>query len=153
MRKLRVLAPVAVILTLLLLMIAPLSASAAPQQTAGGPGCSQFYTVRAGDTLAKIAARYGTTVWKLASLNGIPNPNYIRVGQVLCIRPGGAPPPPPPPPPPHQGGFWYTVQRGDTLGNLGWRFGWSASYLANANNICNPNLIYVGQKLWIPPHK
>ena len=149
MRKLRVLAPVVVILTLLLLMIAPLSASAAPQQTAGGSGCSQFYTVRAGDTLAKIAARYGTTVWKLASLNGIPNPDYIWVGQVLCVKPGGAPPPPPPP---SHGGFWYPVHRGDTLYMLSRKFGWSVSYLARLNHLPNPNLIYVGQKLWIPYH-
>jgi len=43
------------------------------------------YTVRAGDTLSGIAARYGTTWQKLQRINGIRNPNLIRVGQVLRI--------------------------------------------------------------------
>jgi LysM repeat protein len=43
------------------------------------------YTVKRGDTLGKIAAAYGTTWQALASLNGISNPNLIRVGQVLKI--------------------------------------------------------------------
>ena len=43
------------------------------------------YTVRSGDTLSGIAARYGTTVAVLCQLNGISNPNYIYVGQVLKL--------------------------------------------------------------------
>lgn len=43
------------------------------------------YTVRAGDTLSGIAARYGTTWQRLQQINGIKNPNLIRVGQVLKI--------------------------------------------------------------------
>lgn len=43
------------------------------------------YTVKSGDTLSAIAAKYGTTYQKIASLNGISNPNIIRVGQVLKI--------------------------------------------------------------------
>lgn len=43
------------------------------------------YTVIAGDTLSKIAAKYGTTYQKLAEYNGISNPNLIRVGQQIKI--------------------------------------------------------------------
>jgi LysM repeat protein len=43
------------------------------------------YTVRPGDTLARIAASYGTTVQAITSLNGLWNPNYIFWGQVLKI--------------------------------------------------------------------
>lgn len=43
------------------------------------------YTVRSGDTLSGIAARFGTTVAKLAALNKISNPSLIRRGQVLKI--------------------------------------------------------------------
>lgn len=49
----------------------------------------QTYTVKAGDTLSKIAAMYGTTYQKLAEYNNIANPNIIRVGQVIKI-PGSA---------------------------------------------------------------
>ena len=40
------------------------------------------YTVQSGDTLSEIAARYGTTVNELISLNGISNPNLIYPGEV-----------------------------------------------------------------------
>ena len=43
------------------------------------------YKVVKGDTLSGIAARYGTTVSKLASLNNIKNVDLIYVGQVLVI--------------------------------------------------------------------
>ncbi|MCM1236962.1 MAG: LysM peptidoglycan-binding domain-containing protein [Ruminococcus flavefaciens] len=43
------------------------------------------HTVVAGDTLGKIAARYGTTVDALAAINGIQNKNLIRVGQVIYL--------------------------------------------------------------------
>ncbi|QSQ21607.1 LysM peptidoglycan-binding domain-containing protein [Pyxidicoccus parkwayensis] len=41
----------------------------------------------------------------------------------------------------------YSVRSGDTLGALARRFNTSVDKLAKANNISNPNLIYVGQKL------
>lgn len=43
------------------------------------------YTVRPGDTLSGIASKHGTTVEKLASANGISNPNLIYAGQRLRI--------------------------------------------------------------------
>ncbi|MEZ4634516.1 MAG: LysM domain-containing protein [Caldilineaceae bacterium] len=47
-------------------------------------------------------------------------------------------------------GFWYTVQPGDYLSRIAARFGVTVSAIVQANNIVNPNLIYVGQQLWIP---
>ena len=43
------------------------------------------YTVKKGDTLSEIAAKYKTTVSALAKLNNIKNVNLIYVGQVLII--------------------------------------------------------------------
>jgi LysM repeat protein len=43
------------------------------------------YTVKSGDTLAGIAARFKTTVAKLMTANGIKNANSIQVGQKLTI--------------------------------------------------------------------
>lgn len=48
------------------------------------------YTVVAGDTLGKIAARNGTTVAALAEINGISNANLIRVGQVVYLTAAAA---------------------------------------------------------------
>ncbi len=43
------------------------------------------YTVKPGDTLSGIAARYHTTVSALVALNHIADPAKLRVGQVLLI--------------------------------------------------------------------
>uniref|UniRef100_A0AAU8B861 LysM protein n=1 Tax=Dulem virus 34 TaxID=3145752 RepID=A0AAU8B861_9CAUD len=48
------------------------------------------HTVVAGDTLSKIAAKYGTTVASLAEINGISNVNLIRVGQVIYLTAAAA---------------------------------------------------------------
>jgi LysM repeat protein len=68
-----------------------------------------IYIVRAGDTLARIAARYGTTVSKLMALNGIRNPNVIWVGQRLRVSGSGAITPSPVKPPVSTGGRWIDV--------------------------------------------
>ena len=44
-----------------------------------------IYTVKKGDTLSKIASQYGITYQKIASDNGIANPNKIFVGQKIKI--------------------------------------------------------------------
>ena len=45
-----------------------------------------YYEVKSGDTLSKIASKYGTTYQSIAKLNGIKNPNKIYVGQKLRIK-------------------------------------------------------------------
>jgi LysM repeat protein len=41
--------------------------------------------VQYGETLTSIASRYGTTVWTLAVLNNLANPNLIYAGQYLLV--------------------------------------------------------------------
>ncbi len=62
---------------------------AAVQNAINGKGSGSsavYYVVRSGDTLSKIASRYGTTYQQLAQINGINNPNKIYKGQKLRIR-------------------------------------------------------------------
>lgn len=59
---------------------APVAAPAAPATSSG-----RTYTVVAGDTLYGIAGRFGTTVDAIARLNGIADPNWIYVDQVLQL--------------------------------------------------------------------
>jgi len=51
-----------------------------------GTSTPSTYTVKSGDTLSGIALKYGTTVSKLQSLNGIKDANRIYVGQVLKLK-------------------------------------------------------------------
>ena len=46
----------------------------------------KYYTVKAGDTLSGIAAKYRTTVDKLVKLNNIKNANKIYAGQKLRVK-------------------------------------------------------------------
>lgn len=58
------------------------------EDTAPDAGAAQsvtVYTVKKGDTLSQIAAKYGTTYQAIAAYNGIKNPNVIRVGQKIKI--------------------------------------------------------------------
>jgi LysM repeat protein len=45
--------------------------------------------VQPGDILKQIAARYGVSMASIIALNNIPNPDSLRVGQVLTIPPAG----------------------------------------------------------------
>jgi len=106
------------------------------------PGYPLYHLVQWGENLTQIARRYGTTVWAIAQANGIWNVNYIRAGQLLLIPVSGPTP-----------GPWpriYIVQPGDTLSAIAWRFGTTVWAIAQANGIWNPNLIYIGQTLYIP---
>ena len=55
-------------------------ATAKKVTSAAGPNT---VTVRAGDTLGKIAKAHGTTVAALVAANGIANPNALSIGDVL----------------------------------------------------------------------
>lgn len=103
-----------------------------------------YYTVRYGDTLSEIAARYGTTYQYLAQINHIANPNLIHVGQRILIRGKYVSNNPQP------SGTTYTVRSGDCLSVIGSKLGVSWTAIASANNIRSPYIIYAGQKLKIP---
>ena len=49
-------------------------------------GNAQYYTIKSGDTLSGIAAKYGTTVSQLQAWNGITNPNLIYAGNKIRVK-------------------------------------------------------------------
>ena len=64
-------------------MMALLTACASNQTK---PVPEGYYRVQAGDTLYRIAKRYGQNVQTLAAWNNLPNSSKIEVGQVLRVR-------------------------------------------------------------------
>ena len=50
------------------------------------PADAEFYEIQAGDTLAVIADRHGTTVEQLLVLNPDVDPVALRVGQRLRVK-------------------------------------------------------------------
>jgi LysM repeat protein len=98
---------------------------------------SSTYTVQYGDTMAKIARRFGVNYSDLLAANAyLYNPSLIYPGQVIYLP---ATP------------TYHTVQYGDTLGKIAGYYGTSVSNLLALNTwIWNPSLIYPGQvvRVW-----
>jgi lipoprotein NlpD len=63
------------------------AATAPGAENAGKPG---YYTVKQGDTLARIGLEAGQNYRDIARWNNLENPNRIETGQVLRIIPPGA---------------------------------------------------------------
>lgn len=102
-----------------------------------------YYKVRRGDSLGKIASRYGVSVASLKNANDIRG-SIIRTGQTLSI-PGGS------------GVSYvrsgsavkYKVRSGDTLTEIAARYRSSVSAIKSANNIRGSNIV-IGKLLTIP---
>jgi len=101
------------------------------------------YVVQRGDSLERIARRYGVSLHDLERTNRIVNRNRIRVGQTLTIpgRDGAAPP---------VETVRYVVRRGDTLARIAARHGTTAEAIAAASGLRDRNRIRVGQTLLVP---
>jgi peptidoglycan endopeptidase LytE len=105
------------------------------------------YVVSKGDTLKSLAARFGTTMDTLGSLNSLTNYNLIYEGQWLIVPNGVVTPVPPPP----SSGGTYTVQSGDTLRKIAARINSTVNDILAVNpQISNANTIYVGQVINLP---
>ena len=123
-----------------------------PGTILGSDGGYFIYIVDRGDTLKGLAIRFGTTVENLLAGNpDITNANVIYEGQHVKVYVGTTPPTPPTTPPPASGQVYY-VRRGDTLRSIASKLSTTTYELLTYNpQITNPNLIYAGQAITIPP--
>jgi LysM repeat protein len=102
------------------------------------------WTVKAGDTLSRIASAWRVTVAELAAVNGIPNPDFIVAGQVIH-RPGSASAAPAP----VAGSSEYVVRAGDTLSGIAAAHATTVAVLVTLNHVANPDRI-TGEVLHLP---
>jgi len=105
------------------------------------------HKVRRGETVSGIAARYGTSVSRIASLNNLSKRNMIRVGQVLKLPGGAGAAAAGSAPRQRSGEHTYVVRRGDSLALIAKRTGVPQRQLMAFNSIANPHRIYPGQRL------
>lgn len=83
------------LLVLGLLLVGLGREATAPAQAApAAENAPRQHCVQKGETLTRIALRYGVTVAAIAAANGIVNPHLIQAGQCLTIPAPGATPPP-----------------------------------------------------------
>lgn len=99
-----------------------------------------LYIVKAGDTLAGIAAKNGVTVQTIMENNIICNPNMIYIDQPILIPDPGIEYP-------KAGGYpYYVTQYGDSLECLAPQFGQTPASLAAANQLAYPNQAFSGNE-------
>ena len=126
------------------------------------PSDLTFYRVRRGDTLGRIARRFGVRTADIVVENNIRRPNRLRIGQVLTIPLYGAsnrlasrsiryrrPRDVPPPDPSTHRAVSYRIRRGDTLASISKRYGVSMANLQDWNKLNNPGDIIAGRTLTI----
>lgn len=135
------------------LLMVLLTGAALAQETAA-EGEPVIHKVLYGESLFRIALKYGVTVDELAAANDIAYTWSIQVGQELII-PGLTQP--------DESGVvanplvaaapvQHVIRPGETLAGIARRYGVDPDLILRANNITNPNLIYYGQTLniWTP---
>lgn len=121
---------------------APRTPTTAPSQrslrTAG------TYTVQPGDTLSSIAVKFGTSMAAIQLLNGLDDAQVIRAGQVLKLPADKLHP--------DENPWWfiYVIQPGETLSEVATKFRVPLADLLRVNEVANPGLVRVGQRLIIP---
>ena len=102
---------------------------------------SNTYTIQKGDSLYRIALKYGTTVDKIKKLNNLTD-DSLKIGQILQI-------------PEKEGekenitSNTYIIQKGDSLYQIAKKYDTTVDELKKINNLTS-NTLSIGQKIILP---
>lgn len=105
------------------------------------------YTVRQGDTVSGIAARYGLSAQEILVRNGLGWNTIIHPGQSLHLA---STPVATTASATTSSSATYHVKQGDTISGIAARVGVSTSALLGANKLSLGSVIYPGQSLAVP---
>lgn len=104
-----------------------------PEQLTG-----DFYVVKKGDTIYKIANQFNIPISEIKRINNLTS-DLLNIGQILYLKESTLP----------NNYFTYTVKKGDSLWKIAQENNTSIDDIKRINNLTSNNLI-VGQQLLIP---
>ena len=114
------------------------------------------HTVRGGDTLGGIAARYRVSERDLIAINSLPSADHVEVGQTLKLPTSAVLPKPKPvakakptPIKANPNATSHTVARGQTLTQIARAYEVPVASLIDLNTINDPNKVTIGTKLML----
>ena len=97
-----------------------------------------FYVVKKGDTIYKIANQFNIPISEIRRINNLSS-DLLSIGQILYLKEPSSP----------DNYFTYTVKRGDSLWKIAQENNVTVDEIKRVNNLISNNLI-VGQQLLIP---
>jgi LysM repeat protein len=138
-------------------------AVAAPAPVAAAPSASSGrYTIVSGDTISRIASKFGVSTQAILAANGLGWSSIIYPGQSLSI-PGSSAPAAAAPiaatpiavvkpiaAAPVASSGKYTIVSGDNLTKIAGKLGVSVQSLLSANGLTASSIIYAGRTLVVP---
>ncbi len=121
-----------------------------------GSASASTYTVKRGDTLSAVAARFKIPLKALVAANKIADPDRVRAGQkldvpdrkaamvavakpIVAVEPAGGAGPPS-----------HEVKPGETLSGIARRYGTTVAELQAINGLANADAVRDGKKLKLP---
>lgn len=120
-----------------------------PNQSAPAPAApvaqpaGSTYAIQKNDTFWGLEEALGLAHGTLESLNPGQDPRTLQIGQVIMVKPAGAPAATP-------AQKTYTIVPDDTFWDLEEHFGWAHGTLQNMNPGQNPRTLQIGQQINIP---
>ena len=94
-----------------------------------------IHVVMPGETLWEIANRYYVSMAEIETINELPNPDRLVIGQALVIP---------------SEDLFYPVKAGDTLWSIAQTYGTTVQNILQNNRIPNPDRIDPGMILYLP---
>lgn len=110
--------------------------TSAPDTLGNSNGQISIYTVRSGDTLAKIAKMFDVSVNTIVWANDLNRNSALKAGQNLVILP--------------MSGVMHTVVSGDTLKSIAKKYGGDLNEIASFNDLKITDILVIGDTIMIP---
>jgi LysM repeat protein/dienelactone hydrolase len=108
-----------------------------------------YHVIADGDTMYKIAGKYGIKVSELCRLNNMQETDILQIGRKLLVKSKSTSTKPQTPTKQKQNktGQYHTIEEGDTLYKIAGKYNTKVSELCRLNNIQETTILQIGMKL------